>query len=820
MSPKHIACVKKTLLMGWCIGAFTAVSPVMAQQHSGSKALLVGQLINDARAAGRNVTVPTPLAAREALTLLNMARRLNPNSLTVLRLQADAAEALRNYTVAQKSLLSMVALNPKNLTAQVRFIDDLAASRQTVQQRINVYMAALDGRNLNPQVSSAIALRASRLLASQSRQSAAWKMLTLAVKFNPANLAALQDMAAQLVGKQASPQRQLKVLLRILHADPYQPSVVAAVSRLLAQAGDYRLAATWMDAAISQYQRADVPISSDVSLALAQDWAIAGEYPQFNAFSRELLAMKNVSTHLLMLALAAHSQGRPVDSPGGVELLGRVQSRLTALAKAHPKVAEFAADKIWLNLYYGSTVPTDIAVRIAAWHKLVPASESLYQRLIGWQLLREKKYHSAKIALQTAGLDPYARIGLAWLAVQQGDRARAGFILQKLWAHPPSSLLALDVAQAARQLQIKLHRSPAGEALAGLVEDYPSHILNAVDHPSRVVLVTTSWSHRMVDYGQPLYLKVHFFNATGHTLAVGPGTAVTTAVALAGQIDGLHTVNLGVYAVDENPEVMQLGSQSTLTVRYRVDQGPLMNLVWNNPNSLIGGNIEIITNPVADHGQMAPGLGGQELSAGYFNIRGFCGNSLSEFARVARELPTLTGQKAMLAAGVLVVQLPRLRQMAAAVPAQPAEAGASLTPAKLRRLATSALLQVLSQPENSLVQAWIVRQAPLAGLPAKLQKAILSLKASSHPLIRMMCYRWMMLKAELARTTGPGTAIARALALLAHKDSSKLAAHWADLLSQQAAIKPPKVHATTQATKDSGPSSESGTALNGTLATP
>ena len=820
MSPKRIAFVKKTLVVGLCAGAFTAVSPAMAQQHAASKAILVGQLINDARAAGRNVSVPTPLAAREALTLLNMAERLDPSSQTVLRLRADAAEALHDYPVAQKSLLLMVALDPKNLVAQVRFIDDLAASRQTVQQRLKVYMAALDGRNLNPQVASAIALRASRLLASQARRSAAWKMLQLAVKFNPANLAALQDMAAEMVRKHASPQRQLKVLLQVLHADPYQPTVIATVGRLLAEAGDYHLAANWMDAAIGQYQRADIPIRPELSLALAQDWAIAGEYPQFDAFSRELLAMKNVSTHLLMLALTAHSQGRPVDSPGGVELLRRVQSRLTVMAKAHPQVAEWLADKIWVNLYYGTTVPTDIAGRIAAWHKLAPTSKALYQRMIGWQLLREKKYHPARIAFQAAGRDPYARIGLSWLAQRQGNRGRAQFILQKLWNHPPSSLMALDVAQAARQMHVKLHRSVAGESLAALVEDYPSHILNAVDHPSRVVLVTTSWSHRMVDYGQPLYLKVHFFNATGHTLAVGPGTAVTTAVALAGQIDGLHTVNLGVYAVDENPQVMQLGGQSTLTVRYRVDQGPLMNLVWTNPSSLIGGNIEVITNPVADHQQMAPGLGGQELSAGYFNIRGFCGDSLSEFARVARELPTLTGQKAMLAAGVLVVELPRLKQMAAAAGLQPSAAGSVLTPGKLRKLATSSLLQALSQPENSLVQAWIVRQAPLTGLPSKLQKAILALKSNSHPLIRMMCYRWMVLKAELARTTGPGTAIAHALALLARRDSSKLASEWADLLAQQAAIKPPKAPATTQATKDSGPSSESAADLNATLATP
>ena len=184
-----------------CAAALWAgVAPASAQgstSASRAKALLAGQLVDDARTAGRNLQLPPDLAARESLVLLQKAEELDPQSKTVLRLLAEAAGALHRTALERQALLNLVKLDPKNIVAQLKFLDSLAAGAQTVAARIKIYQHTMAQPQLDPQMKSALALRIGQLLNAQAHHHAANLMFVEAVKLNKANLAAWQELALE-----------------------------------------------------------------------------------------------------------------------------------------------------------------------------------------------------------------------------------------------------------------------------------------------------------------------------------------------------------------------------------------------------------------------------------------------------------------------------------------------------------------------------------------------------------------------------------------------------------------------------------------------
>ncbi len=780
------------------------VHRLAAQSASGNaRKMLADQLVDDARQVGHNTQIPGTLAARQAMALLNQAYELAPESPTVLRLRAEAAAALNKTSTLRQSLLELVKLRPHDIAAQVQFLDALAQSAQTVRGKINIYLAALKQPDLDAQVASAMALRVGRLLEAQSRHHLALKMSEEAVTLNPANLAALQEVAAILHQRHAARAKQVAAYIAVLQADPYQPEALAAVGNILASANDYHHAAAWLNSAIAQYQQVAAPVPPELMVQLAQDWAIAGDEPEFDAFMRELIAGKHPATALLMLDLTARSEGLPVNGPRSGAIFQQIRKRLVAALAKNPKNAELFADLLWLDLYYAHSVPPDAAQRLTELGRMLPKNSPTYLRLRGWLLLRQHFAQAARKRFVAAGNDPYAQLGLARLAVMENRNQHAAKIIQALWNTHPQGLVALAAANAASNLGVTLTQGAADAAVSAAAAIYRKAMLGAVEHPANVVLVTVSWPNEYISYGQPLYLKVHYFNATDHTLAVGPDTAITTNVAFIGAIQGLNTVNLGAYAVDSDVTTLKLDPQNTLTVRYRVDQGPLRGLLLTNPASLVGGNIQVITNPLAVGDQMKTGLGGQIVSAGYFNVRGLFDDADTGMATAAAELASLPQAQQMLNAGALITELPGVRQAAAAAATQPAPQG--VKPPDLSALSgklTTALAGLLEPRGDPLVQAWLLRRAPLQGLPASLTKQLASLSRSPVALVRMFSYDRMLQQALATGSRSEETATSKKLMALSKAEKNPQAARWAGWLAENltfaaAANKPPSTAAAT-----------------------
>ena len=780
-----------TVMLAAC-AVTTTLGTAHAQGPGSAQHLMAGQLIDDARTVSRNLHLPANIAAKQALILLEEAQSVDGQSATALRLLAEAAHANGNHQLRAQALQKLVNLKPDDITAQVELFDAIAARRQTVAARIAVYRTVMAQKTFNDQVRSAMAQRIGGLLEAQGRKDSAANMYIRAVKLNPANLTAWQALARTLAAEDAPVSQRLYALMHALRADPYQPDALSAIADILADAHDYKQAATWANAAIRQYQQGRMSISPVLAANLAAYWAIAGKNDQYQAYMGELLALKHPSTPVLMIALTHRTGGKFVSGPTARALLARIHKRLAAALKADPKNTSLQADDLWLDLFYNPTLPADLAHRVAQLGKKLPTGSPEYYRLRGWQLLRQGYNAAALTHLNKAGTDPYAMLGIARILADNHQAAQAGKILQKLWDSSLPPLPTLDVVQAASNLGVTLTQPKDDAAISATVAGYPKLMLDAVDHPGKIVLVTTDWSNRFITAGDPMYIRVHYYNTSPYTLAVGPDTAITTAVAIAGSIQGVNNSALGAYAVDNNPPVLRLEPQGGITVRYRVDQGELRKLILTNPISILGGQVEVITNPLALSSAIVPGLGGLELNAGYFNVDGFCAGDPQSLRDLANSLTSIPARRQMLAAGVLARSLTMLSGIESS--SAPSASAADQTKAlnKLKKTITASLMNIMDTPDDYYAQAWLARWAPLAQFPHDISHALLAATDSDHAVVRMEAYWRILAVAEKSNKTDALAAAAKQLSALAHADKNKLASTWATELAAQAALGPVK----------------------------
>ncbi len=787
-----------TIMLAAC-AAVSTNTMVNAQGRGSAQHLLASQFIDDARTASRNLNLPANIAAAQALTLLEEARHIDGQSATALRLLAEAAQANGNHALQAKVLQELVNLKPDDLAAEVQLFDAIAARRQTVAGRIAVYRTVLAQKSFNQQVRSAMAQRIGGLLEAQGRKASAADMYLQAIKLNGANLAAWQALARTLAAEDAPVSQRLYALLHALHADPYQPDALVAVSDILANARDYKRAAAWANSAIRQYQQSHRSISPVLATNLAAYWAIAGQDDQYQAYMGELLALPHPATPVLMIALTRRTRGGFVTGPASRALLARLHKRLAAAMTTDPKNTSLQADDLWLDLFYNAQLPADIAHRVALLEKKLPSDSPEYYRLRGWQLLRQGFSAAAMTHLKKASDDPYARLGVARILASENKTSDAEKILQHLWNSPLPALPTLDVVQEAAKLGVTLMQPAADTAISTSVAAYPKLMLDAMDHPGKIVLVTTDWSNRFITAGDPMYLRVHYYNTSPYTLAVGPDTAISTSIAMAGSIQGVNNSALGIYAVDSNAPVLRLEPQGGITVRYRVDQGELRKMILTNPISILGGQVDVITNPLALQNEIVPGLGGLEINAGYFNVDGFCAGDPSSLTDLANRLSTLPARRQMLAAGVLARSFAMLVSMQSSSSPTATAADQAKSIAALKKTIASALMNVLETPDDFYAQAWLARWAPMNGLPQALARSLDSATDSDHAVVRMECY-WRIL--ATAEKSGKADALAecvKKLAALSHGDKDKLASAWANELSAQAALGPVKKPTTAPA---------------------
>jgi tetratricopeptide (TPR) repeat protein len=804
-----------------------------------AQALLADALTDDARARARSL--PPEVGGPEALVLLQAARRLNPQSPEMLHLLALAASASKDNATAIDALKALARLDPGNLVAQVDFLDLLAQNRP-VDEQLRLFQSALAKNSFDPQVRSELAVRAGRLLVKRGENDEARKYFTLALQLNDVNVGAWQEIVAQLVKAGAPPTERIDALTRLLWANPYQPEAIVAGAQTLANSGVHNGAANWYVAALEQSRLAGLQAPPEVFLDLGVELICAGRYAEAESLLTDLLKIDNGPTQVPMLAyLVAQHRGAATSAPARPaadaaaasqpaspeDLVSVMRKRAAAAVAADPKSVGALAEALWVEYCFAPAPADDAQARLDKLKELAGATDPLYQRMVGWSLLAQKKYEEARTALAPlAAKDPLAGLGLARLAAAQKDTPGAQAALTNAWALNPSGIAAALLSAEARKQSVTLADTALAKAVGEVAKKYPESMLGIHRQPRDLLLLQPKRLKSNYAVGEPIFLDVDMVNATDHALYAGPGGAVSSSIALGGNVQGVDPTPLGVFAVDNSPRIFRLDSRATLTMRLPVDQGLLRDLLYINPSRLFSIGLMIITSPRAEGGGVVPGLGGQRVSARGFNRDGFPLGGADGIAKICSDLRSMPLEKQMVYSAVLqaiVYNIPEDTSTgdagvpaAATAPADtapateaatasaPASAPAAVAPprrapagrtrkpslvslAEARRETIEALVNQL-KAGDPLVQAWMLRYAPPKDLPTPVIEALDALSASPDTTVRMFWYTRQLLR--VGNDYEARAKVAPLLRAKAAAETDPLAKRWAELLAIEAELKP------------------------------
>ncbi|MEI8196655.1 MAG: hypothetical protein WCI73_12155, partial [Phycisphaerae bacterium] len=281
-------------------------------------------------------------------------------------------------------------------------------------------------------------------------------------------------------------------------------------------------------------------------------------------------------------------------------------------------------------------------------------------------------------------------------------------------------------------------------------------------------------------------------------------------------LQGTNPAPLGIFAVENNPRIYRLERKATMTMPIRVDQGLVRDLLYVNPSRLFSVALLVLTNPRSEGTGVVPGLGGLRVSGGQFDRNGFPLGGADGLMKLCGDLSDMPVEKQMVIAAVLqaiVYNIPEDRGPAGNTPpatttapatdtaattttapaSQPAKTVVPTAEAGHTSLATARqqIILTLAQQLTSgepLVQAWMLRYAPLKDIPTAVADALEKLDQSPDPTVRMMWYTRLLLRAG-----NDAEARAKMIPLLKQKaaaDPDPLAKSWAEALAAEADLKP------------------------------
>lgn len=765
------------------LSVLTSIASAQTSVDTSAPKILSDALINDARLRGRADKLPPNLSATEAEVLLQAAVRVDPQNMDAWRLLAEACEANNHDEQAREAYKQLLKLDPKNLVAQVRFLELLADDRP-LEQQLKLYLSALEKKTLDQQVRSEVAVRAAQLYLQRGETDNARKMLTKAIELNDVNVRAWQAYCQLEATPGELPSKRLHSLINLLLANPYQPDALLAGARMAASAGVHDAAADWQMAGVEQYRIAGKTIPADIYVDLAVELCIADRRLDAEPLITELLKLDDAPMAAGLLSLAIHSDP-------DAALVDKLRKRIAdAMPKGSAPAEERIAaltDALWAELAYFPELSETVDSRLETLRTLVKPEDKNYLRLFGWRLLRLGKNAEARKVLEPlVETDPIARLGVSRAAVAMGDTTAAGNQLVELWRERPQGLTALLTAREARKQGVKLPESSLANSVRTELTRYSKTMLFAHRQPRELVLITPSLTRRSFKTGEPIVVNLKVANSSDHALSVGPGGAVSTSLSADATIRVVAAQNFMGYAVENAPRTYRLEAGETLTIPLRIDQGALRQWLDSNPTLLTPVSVSVTFNPLRTADSTVPGLGGQTVFAADVDRVGFNFGSTEQVNKIATELDTYESPMRLLVTALLQATAPTLPDK------NPESSSASTKPAIGPADLKSKLNQlVIEQYKNGtpVMQAWLVRNAP-ADNTDDIKAALETQLSNADPVVRMMVY------GHLAATQGKTDkdATIKRLSELADKDQDPIAQSWArcmvDELTLPAATQP------------------------------
>lgn len=727
--------MKRVLALAALVGATVSVA-VGAVRGAELEPLLAERLVDKATAS-LDAPILTTTNYRQAGVLLEAASRVSPNEPRFHRLRHEALLQAGDISGAIDALVAYCRLETTDLQAQAKLIELYAQRMETADGKLKYLRGDLLGTATIPaEIRSHAALLAARTMLERGERRGAAAMVGEAVRLNPVNVEA-QQLRFELVSASGTNIDRLNGLLAIVRAAPARVGAVAAVAEELSRAGLGEAAATWYDAALTQFVRSGSPpppefvvdfaarlmangqfrdaisLTGQVINALpdetgahlvrvAADRAATGSgVPTEQADRNRALARTALTNDLIGVAMAAGVAGaatRPADT---VEAFSIPDPGVVAAAvREKPGLREeFVSSAGTLALYHLIFLNDAALARsiLPALAGLLPADSNLLARIEGWAFLVEGRAAEARARLSAvAERDPIAALGLVRLDADSTDpalRQAAESHARRLRSEHTHGVSGAVVSAELAPRRTPFVLSDTAQQFRELLGGFPTRILSLATDPESFYILRAEPVQAVINFGDPLFVRVTLMNTTEFDLAIAEGS-IKNDLWIDAVVRGLQPANFPGTAYDRLGGPLVLRPRQTASRVVRVDQGALQLFLRSSPIASVPISGSVMTNPVSV-GRIIPGPGGYAV----------------EFSRIVEQSPVPfmrpESRQAMIAAMATAPASRRIGLIDAAatylqVLAQPNAEGQSRLPTEEIEAIRTALRSLVTDGDDSV----------------------------------------------------------------------------------------------------------------------
>jgi hypothetical protein len=553
-----------------------------------------------------------------AADLLGIAQALDPSDAMIVRRRIEAAWNARDADLARELNRRLVQLEPGNTVAQLSVITSELNRLQTSEERLAAMDRFIGSKTIDASVRSRIALDAALLLRERGDDAGFGDRLRTALKLDSTNKAAA-NLAVNVFGGD-DPSKQFELLSNLLLADPIDGTVLAAISKSLAQAGAFEQAqrfdqlVTKIEVASNQGRTFEGLLNS-----LILKWQNKGAAPVVDELQKQLAILRDDAEKQKrafeesrtglesgtpqytkpedvtlpheadrVRLLAADACGKPdlvaaVVADMGVDLVNRTKMLTDPKLRDPSMSAEDAAAQVasiklslaiaraWANV--GLDLVKAERPKFGEVSTLSPAALALLDAMVTW---RDGDIDKARTQLRDlADGDSTARAALAELERGAGNTDVAASLYLDVARADPSSALGAWARSKHRDLTGKeLPLTPAAQQLETLARQIPDWVDRAIGDPRTYMSMNAKLVGTTLHPTQPARVRVTLRNLAPQPLAVGPDSPLGTRLLIGPYGDSrVRTLDGLVPEVSLIERRLRLNPNETMEVDLDPDAG-------------------------------------------------------------------------------------------------------------------------------------------------------------------------------------------------------------------------------------------------------
>lgn len=590
---------------------------------------------------------PEPVAEdfEIAAISLGLASDLDPSSVELARRWAEAAWSAGRRDELIGATRRVVSLDPSDTVAQLRLISASLGRTQTVGGRLEKLDALLGerGDSLHPAVRSRLALDAALLNRELGQTRAFANRLSEAIRLDPSNkeaiLLALTYYEEQVGDKEGT----LRLLIRLLYADPLDATTALRISTLLAseaamvEARRYHdlawdlviitLQSGEPDAELFQQRYALLwdeqgpgAISSDIALRLEQfreraqlkyELDIERDVPEDQLLKPEDLHLPAITE--ITRTIAAIETGNTEEVDAGLDELAAINRlRIQALLRdgtnraIRTEAIRSTSDLMIMRLL--ADRQREALDRQIDDLRREGNDELLSPVTLGWISLRRAGAREALRYIDNADQNlPYDRMLEAVAARAVGDDERAVRSCRRLAAQDPLGIFGAWARHTLRDiLGSDRVASATGERLAEISRAVPDWIHDLHKDPFSMMSLGIERTAETIAGTESPTVRVTLRNVSPLRLAIGADRPIGSRMLVTSTSNGTRPlVGAGGAFVVELNRRLSLGSGEAIVAELRPDAGPdkLLSLInadqltrssWNIVQSFGIGSLQTV----------------------------------------------------------------------------------------------------------------------------------------------------------------------------------------------------------------------------------